>query len=111
MRKNIVIALAACVALAACTKNELKPVEVDQQITFQAVVNKASTKAGTTFDNGVTYPTDRPFGTVAYKVKGSESELYIPVSEVKYNSTDAYWSTEAAYYWPKESGSSLTFYS
>ena len=111
MKKNSIIAIAACVALAACTKNELKPVEVDQQITFQAVVNKASTKAGTTFDNGVTYPTDRPFGTVAYKVKGSESELYIPVSEVKYNSTDAYWSTEAAYYWPKESGSSLTFYS
>ena len=111
MKKNSIIAIAACVALAACTKNELKPVEVDQQITFQAVVNKASTKAGTTFDNGVTYPTDRPFGTVAYKVKGSESELYIPVSEVKYNSTDKYWSTEAAYYWPKESGSSLTFYS
>lgn len=111
MKKNIIIALAACVALAACTKNEPKPVEVDQQITFQAVVNKAATKAGTTFDNGVTYPTDRPFGTVAYKVKGSESELYIPVSEVKYNSTDEYWSTEAAYYWPKESGSSLTFYS
>ena len=111
MKKNIIIAIAAYVALAACTKNELKPVEVDQQITFQAVVNKAATKAGTTFDNGVTYPTDRPFGTVAYKVKGSESELYIPVSEVKYNSTDAYWSTEAAYYWPKESGSSLTFYS
>lgn len=108
MRKNIIIALAACVALAACTKNELKPVEVDQQIIFQAVVNKASTKA---MIDGNTYDTGNTFGTVAYKVKGSESELYIPVSEVKYNSSDAYWSTEAAYYWPKESGSSLTFYS
>lgn len=108
MRKNIIIALAACVALAACTKNELKPVEVDQQITFQAVVNKASTKA---MIDGNTYDTGNTFGTVAYKVNGSTSELYIPVSEVKYNSTDAYWSTEAAYYWPKESGSSLTFYS
>lgn len=108
MRKNIIIALAACVALAACTKNELKPVEVDQQITFQAVVNKASTKA---MIDGNTYGTGNTFGTVAYKVNGSTSELYIPVSEVKYNSTDAYWSTEAPYYWPKESGSSLTFYS
>ena len=45
MKKNIIIAIAAYVALAACTKNELKPVEVDQQITFQAVVNKPSTKA------------------------------------------------------------------
>ena len=108
MRKNIIIALADCVALAACTKNELKPVEVDQQITFQAVVNKASTKA---MIEGNTYDTGNTFGTVAYKVKDKNTELYIPVSEVKYNSTDKYWSTEAPYYWPKEKGSSLTFYS
>ena len=110
MIKNIIIALAACVALAACTKNELKPVEVDQQITFQAVVNKPSTKAMLT---GTSYPTGETFGTVAYKVNSSsEAELYIPVSEVKYTAgPPAYWSTAAAYYWPKENGSSLTFYS
>lgn len=110
MKKNIFIALAACVALAACTKNELKPVEVDQQITFQAVVNKPSTKAMLT---GTSYPTGETFGTVAYKVNSSsEAELYIPVSEVKYTAgPPAYWSTAAAYYWPKENGSSLTFYS
>ncbi|MDD7009725.1 MAG: hypothetical protein SPH70_08535 [Candidatus Cryptobacteroides sp.] len=109
MKKNIIIALAACVALAGCTKNEPKPVAVDQQITFQAVVNKPSSKALLT---GTTYPTGSTFGTVAYKVKGVNSELYIPVSEVKYTAgSPAYWSTEAAYYWPKESGSSLTFYS
>lgn len=108
MKKNIIIALAACVALAACTKNEPKPVEVDQQITFQAVVNKASTKA---MIDGNTYDTGNTFGTVAYKVKDATSELYIPVSEVKYTAgTSAYWSTEAPYYWPKD-GSTLTFYS
>ena len=108
MRKNIIFAIAACVALAACTKNELKPVEVDQQITVQTVVNKASTKAMLT---GNSYPTSSTFGTVAYKMKGSESELYIPVSEVKYTAgSSAYWSTEAPYYWPKD-GSTLTFYS
>lgn len=110
MKKNIFIALAACVALAACMKNELKPVEVDQQITFQAVVNKASTK-DMIDDNS--YPTTATFGTVAYKVNSSSvAELYIPVSEVKYTAgSPAYWSTKAAYYWPKENGSSLTFYS
>ena len=108
MRKNIFIALTACVALAACTKNELKPVVADQQITFQAVVNKPSTKA---MIEGTTFATDSTFGTVAYKVNGSVSELYIPISEVKYNSTGSFWSTEAAYYWPKESESTLTFYS
>ena len=108
MKKNIIIALAACVALAACTKNELKPVEVDQQITFQTVVNKASTK---TMIDGNTYGTGNTFGTVAYKVKDATSELYIPVSEVKYTAgSPAYWSTEAPYYWPKD-GSTLTFYS
>ncbi|MGM9792432.1 MAG: fimbrillin family protein [Candidatus Cryptobacteroides sp.] len=108
MRKNIFIALSACVALAACTKNEVRPVAADQQITFQAVVNKPSTKA---MIEVTTFATDSTFGTVAYKVNGSNSELYIPISEVKYNSTDKFWSTEAAYYWPKESGSTLTFYS
>lgn len=109
MKKNIIIAIAASVALAACTKNELKPVEIDQQITFQAVVNKASTKA---MIDGNTYDTGNTFGTVAYKVKDATSELYIPVSEVKYtDGSPAYWSTEAPYYWPKEKGSSLTFYS
>ena len=109
MKKNSIIAIAACVALAACTKNELKPVEVDQQITFQAVVNKASTKA---MIEGNSYDTGNTFGTVAYKVKDATSELYIPVSEVKYtDGSPAYWSTEAPYYWPKEKGSSLTFYS
>ena len=107
MKKNSIIAIAACVALAACTKNEVRPVEVDQEITFQAAVNKASTKA---MIDGTSYGTGNTFGTVAYKVKGEQTELYIPKSEVTYNSTYNYWSTEAPYYWPKD-GSTLTFYS
>ena len=106
MKKYIVIAIAACVALAACTKNEVKPVAVDQEITFQAVVNKASTKAGT-FENDVKYPTGRPFGTVAYRE--SNKEKYFGPEEVSYNSTKHYWSTATAYYWPKNDA--LTFMS
>lgn len=108
MKKVLFFALAAGVALVACTKNEVRPVNVDQQITFQAVVNKASTKA---MIDGNTYDTGNTFGTVAYKVKDATSELYIPVSEVKYtDGSPAYWSTKAPYYWPKD-GSKLTFYS
>ena len=106
MKKYIVIAIAACVALAACTKNEVKPVAVDQEITFQAVVNKASTKAGT-FENDVKYPTGRPFGTVAYRE--SNKEKYFGPEEVSYNSTKHYWSTATAYYWPVNDA--LTFMS
>lgn len=109
MKKNIIIALAACVALAACTKNEVKPVNVDQEITFQAVVDKAATKAGT-FDNSATYPTDRPFGTFAffYTTSGGytkDAPKYIDNAKVE-NTTSATsgeaWTTNPKYYWPKQ---------
>ena len=109
MKKVLFFALAAGVALAACTKNEVKPVKVDQEITFQAVVDKAATKAGT-FDNGVKYPTDRPFGTFAffYTTSGGytkDAPKYIDNAEVK-NTTSATsgeaWTTNPKYYWPKQ---------
>ena len=111
MKKVLFFALAAGVALAACTKNEVRPVEVDQEITFQAVVDKAATKAGT-FDNSATYPTDRPFGTVAYLEpanEGGTAGVHIPLSEVKYS--NYYWSTADAYYWPVQGSLSFMSYS
>ena len=109
MKKNIIIALAACVALAACTKNEVKPVNVDQEITFQAVVDKAATKAGT-FDNSATYPTDRPFGTFAffYTTEDGYSKAapkYIDNAKVENTSganAGSAWTTTPTYYWPKQ---------
>lgn len=103
MKKFFYLAVAACAALAACSKNEVTPVDVDQQITFQAVVNKASTKA---LIDVTSYGTTNTFGTVAY-YQSSEMPVYIPISEVKYTSN--YWSTEKTYYWPKNG--KLTFYS
>ena len=109
MKKNIIIALAAFVALAACTKNEVKPVNVDQEITFQAVVDKAATKAGT-FDNGVRYPIDRPFGTFAFFYTSEngyskDAPKYIDNAKVE-NTTSATsgsaWTTNPKYYWPKQ---------
>lgn len=108
MKKVLFFALAAGVALIACTKNEVKPVNVDQEITFQAVVNKASTKA---MIEGNTYDTGNTFGTIAYlEPAGSESaSIYINTSEVKFNST--YWSTADAYYWPVQGSLSFMSYS
>ena len=48
MKKNLFIAAAACVALAACTKNEVKPVEIDQEITYQTI----NTKTASAFSTG-----------------------------------------------------------
>lgn len=109
MKKYLLFATAVCAALAACTKNEVKPVDVDQEITFQAVVDKAATKAGT-FDNGVTYPIDRPFGTFAffYTTSGGYSKdapKYIDNAEVtnpNSETTGSAWKTNPKYYWPKQ---------
>ena len=105
MEKNILIALAAGVALAACTKNEVKPVDVDQEITFETAVYKASSKALIATNK---YPESATFGTVAYR-ESSGTPKYFGPAEVSYNSTKYYWSTATAYYWPKNDA--LTFMS
>ena len=105
MKKNILIALAAGVALAACTKNEVRPVSTDQEITFETAVYKASSKALIATNK---YPESATFGTVAYRESSGNSKYFGP-AEVKYNSTQHYWSTATAYYWPVKD--SLTFMS
>ena len=104
MKKNILIALAAGVALAACTKNEVRPVSTDQEITFETAVYKASSKALIATNK---YPESATFGTVAYRE--SNAEKYFGPEEVSYNRTQYYWSTATAYYWPVKD--SLTFMS
>lgn len=104
--KRFFLAALAIAVVASCTKNEVNEVTANDQITFQTVVEPA-TKA---LISGTAYNEGNTFGTVAYKVKGGSSELYIPISEVSYNNTQKYWSTTTPYYWPKD-GSKLTFYS
>ena len=105
MKKYFIIAIAACVALAACTKNEVKPVVADQEITFETAVYKASSKA---LISTTTYPNTATFGTVAYKESTGKAKYFGP-EEVSYNSTQHYWSTATAYYWPVNDA--LTFMS
>ncbi len=127
MKKVLFIAVAASVAFAACTKNEVRSVESqqDRQITFQAVVNKASTKAvnENTFTNNAVYPSSSTFGTFAYfytttfTTGATASDTYINNAEVKHkysvesntSSPANGWTTDTPYYWPKQG--KLTFYS
>ena len=97
MKKYVLIAATACVALAACTKNEVKPVSADQEITFETAVYKASSKA---LISTTTYPESATFGTVAY-LESSGNQKYFGPEPVSYNSAKHYWSTATAYYWPK----------
>ena len=111
MKKILTYALAAGLALVACTKNEVKPVDVDHEITFQTVVNKTSTKA---LVDGAVYPTGTAFGTFAFFYTSSletTSDRYINNAEVSFTAGEGgnNWTTSPKYYWPKQG--KLTFYS
>ena len=56
MKKYLLFATAVCAALAACTKNEVKPVEMDQEITYQTITTKAASS----------FASDRHFTSYAY---------------------------------------------
>ena len=107
MKKFTLIALAACVALAACTKNEVRPVSADQEITFKTVGTKAA----------AAYGPSNTFRTWAYlhekaHATGIDNQLYIGGSEglvISYVGSE--WKNATTkYYWPKN-GQKLSFYS
>ena len=112
MKNYHILAAAALLTLAACSKNEVRPASSDpQEITFQTVVGGVKTKALVT---GESYPTGATFGSYAYYHEGNftgKGNLYIDNAEIKYdgNSTPATWHADKKYYWPKD-GSKLTFY-
>ena len=108
MKKYFLIAAAACVALAACTKNEVKPVEVEQEITYQTIDTKAASS----------FLTSNKFYSWAYLLASDKNwdadyasaTKYIDNVLISYNSTANGWKNEStAYYWPKKA--KLTFFS
>ena len=107
MKKYLLFATAACAALAACTKNEVKPVEVDQEITYQTI----NTKAASAFS------TDHKFYSWAYILasdlnwadNSAASSQYITNSLIEYvSSSNAWKNSTTSYYWPKKA--KLTFF-
>ncbi|MGM9788485.1 MAG: fimbrillin family protein [Candidatus Cryptobacteroides sp.] len=107
MKKYLLIAAAACVALAACTKNEVKPLEVDQEITFQTI----STKVHSAYATSNTFRSWAYLHTDAYAT-GITNQLYIGGNDglvISYVGTE--WkNADNKYYWPKN-GDKLSFYS
>lgn len=106
MRKNIYIALAACAVLAACTKNEVKPVVADQEITFQTI----STKTASAMDPNnkfVSYAYFLP-ETKSWAADYASANLYFGGQLISYVSEANAWKAGSTYYWPKQG--SLTFF-
>ena len=105
MKKNLFIAAAACVALAACTKNEVKPVEVEQEITYQTIDTKAASS----------FSTSNAFYSWAYLLASDKTwdtdyasaSSYITNSKIEYE-TNAWKNKTTPHYWPKKA--KLTFF-
>lgn len=108
MKKYIMVAAVASVALAACTKNEVKPVEMDQEITYQTINTKAASS----------FASDRHFTSYAYMLPSGKTwdteyasgSKYISDADIYYHNTDSKyeWKADKNYYWPKQG--SLTFF-
>ena len=126
MKKYFIIAAAALVALAACTKSELDQTSKEARvINFNTVANKA-TKAETFYGplSGTTYTYNaNDFGVFAWYLAsgdwntaaanssavaymGAGSPLATPV-KVSFNDTKDIWVPSSTYYWPLQG--KLTF--
>lgn len=107
-----ILAVTTC-AFIGCTKNEVKSISDNPQaVRFLPLNGKHSTKV---MVDGTTYPTNLPFGTLAYYLPSgknwndnkADATLYIPKSEVVHD--NGKWEVNGkTYYWPKSG--SLTFF-
>lgn len=103
--------MAAIAIAVSCAK--ITPDELTQEVSFNPVAGKVSTKASVGPISGTTYKTTDTFGAFAYKVTSgaqatnATNELYIPESQISYQNNE--WKASTPYYWPSD-GSSLTFY-
>lgn len=107
MKKYLLFATAVCAALAACTKNDVKPVEMDQEITYQTITTKAASA----------FSTSNKFYSWAYLLaselnwqgNSATSSPYITNSLIEYvPGSNAWKNASTSYYWPKKA--KLTFF-
>ena len=106
MKKNLFIAAAACVALAACTKNEVRPVEVDQEITYQTISTKgasAMNEANHFISYAYFLEKDKHWDT-----DNTDASEYIKAANISHHDEPNCWKAASPYYWPKQG--SLTFF-
>ena len=106
MRKIILFAAAASVALVACTKNEVTNVSSDKEITFQTV----ETKAAAAFDENNKFISYAFFNAKGenWDAKNGTASPYISDAVISFNSAAKEWKAGQVYYWPKQG--SLTFF-
>lgn len=114
--KKLFYFAAAAVALAACAKNEVIPVNSgeNQEITFNVAPKTKGTVTVPSTDPRY-FNEDNHFVSYAYfrkdgnKWPGTEGEIYINAADISF--TDNKWKdASSTYYWPKSDKSFLTFF-
>lgn len=116
--KKLFYFAAAAVALAACAKNEVIPVNSgeNQEITFN-VAPKTKADPATDAHGHKEFGKGNKFASWAYYLpKGStwdansaSAKEYISNATISYKTTDNAWKADKSYYWPKDGGR-LTFF-
>ncbi|MGM9792433.1 MAG: hypothetical protein ACI3Y4_08555 [Candidatus Cryptobacteroides sp.] len=106
MKKFLTYALAAGLALVACTKNEVKPVDVDHEITFQTISTKGASAMHTN-NKFVSYSYFLAQGN-NWDTNHGDAKLYFGPQLIAYNTTADAWKAENTYFWPKQG--KLTFF-
>ena len=118
MKKFFILAAAALVAIAACSKNEADTAAYEQSrvINFNTVANKA-TKAPI---SGTVYSYNLPsFGVFAsyleknktWAANKASATRYMDDVKVSFNDTKDIWAPASTYYWPLEGSLSFIAYS
>jgi len=93
MKKLILLAAAASLVMAACTKNETNPYGSSHEIAFQTITYL--TRAGIT---GTEFPTSETFGVYAWS-SATEGPYFMNNEVVSYQ--NSLWKPQSTYYWPK----------
>ena len=98
MKKYFIIAIAALVASAACTKTEVSTVTPNQSISFQVAKYVGKTRAGESL-----FPMDSTFITSSWFHENAtaDAQAFMDGETVKWQNTNSTWATDRAYFWPK----------
>lgn len=112
--KKLFYFAAAAVALAACAKNEVVPVNSgeNQEITFNVAPKTKGTVPSTDpryFNENNHFVSYAYFRGEGNKWPGTVGQIYIDAADISF--TDNKWKEAGStYYWPKSDKSSLTFF-
>lgn len=111
--KKLFYFAAAAVALAACAKNEVIPVNSgeNQEITFNVAPKTKGTVPSTDpryFNESNHFVSYAYFRKDENKWPGTDGGIYINAAEISFDANK--WKAASTYYWPKSDKSSLTFF-